>query len=69
MRKKILFLAGAFCFSCNNGKVDERKLDEAGEKLQKSVKEVVDTAGSKIKKLKEKLDKDRADTVYYRDSN
>lgn len=49
MRKNILFsLIIAFNFSCNNGKVDERKLDEAGDKLQKSVKEAVDTAGSKI---------------------
>ena len=53
MKKNILLiLITFFNFSCSNGKVDERKLDQAGEKVQKSVKKVVDTAGSKIEKLK-----------------
>lgn len=55
----------AFCSSCNNGKVDERKLNEAGEKLQKTVEKVADSAGSKIERLKDKLDKDSADTIRY----
>lgn len=64
MRKNILLiLIIALNFSCDNGKVDERKLDEAGDKLQKSVKEAVDTAGSKIEKLKDKLEKDGSDTM------
>ena len=64
MKKNIiLILLTCFNFSCNNGKVDERKLDQAGEKVQKSVKKVVDTAGSKIKKFKNKLDKDRTDPL------
>lgn len=65
MRKTILLiLIIAFNFSCNNGKVDERKLDEAGDKLQKSVKEAVDTAESKIEKLKDKLEKEGSDTIH-----
>ncbi len=65
MRKNVLLmLIIAFNFSCNNGKVDERKLDEAGDKLQKSVKKVVDTAGAKIEKLKNKLEKEGSDTTH-----
>ena len=65
MKKNILLiLVTFFNFSCNNGKVDERKLDQAGEKVQKSVKKVVDTAGSKIEKFKNKLDKDRTDPLH-----
>ncbi len=65
MRKNVLLmLIIAINFSCNNGKVDERKLDEAGDKLQKSVKKVVDTAGAKIEKLKNKLEKEGSDTTH-----
>ncbi len=65
MRKNVLLmLIITINFSCNNGKVDERKLDEAGDKLQKSVKKVVDTAGSKIEKLKNKLEKEGSDTTH-----
>ncbi len=64
MRKNVLLmLIITINFSCNNGKVDERKLDEAGDKLQKSVKKVVDTAGAKIEKLKNKLEKEGSDTM------
>lgn len=66
MRKNVfLMVIIVFCCSCNNGKVDERKLNEAGEKLQKTVKKVVDSAGSKIERLKDKLDKDSTDSVRY----
>lgn len=58
----LLIMITAFNFSCTEGKVDERKLDEAGEKLQQSVEKVVDTAKSKIEKLKDKLNTDSSDT-------
>ena len=65
MKKSIiLILITFFNFSCNNGKVDEKKLDHAGEKVQKSVKKVVDTAGSKIEKFKNKIDKNRTDPLH-----
>lgn len=65
MRKKVLLIvASASCFACNNGKVDERKLDEAGVKLQKTVKKTVDSAGAKLERLKDKLDKDSMDTTH-----
>ncbi|WP_018616312.1 hypothetical protein [Segetibacter koreensis] len=64
MRKNtLLIFVTLFCFACNNGKVDERKLDEAGDKLQKTVKKTVDSAGATIKRLKDKLDKDSMDTI------
>ncbi len=66
MRKNVLLIVvTAFCLACNNGKVDERKLDEAGDKLQKTVKKTVDSAGAKLERLKDKLDTDSADTTSY----
>lgn len=62
IKKGLLIVLTALIFSCNNGKVDERKLDEAGAKLQKTVKQTVDTAGAKLEKLKKKLDKDLKDS-------
>ncbi len=53
----VIIITIAFNLSCSNGKVDERKLDAAGDKLQESVEKVVDTAESKIDKLKDNLDK------------
>lgn len=65
MRKNVLLiLVIAFSFACNNGKVDEKKLDEAGEKLQKTVEKTVDSAGSKLERLKNKLDKDSTGTSH-----
>jgi len=56
----VLLIITASFLACNgNVKVDEKKLDEAGEKLQKTVKKGVDTIGSKLKKLKNKLDDNR----------
>lgn len=64
MRKNaLIILVIAFSISCKNGKVDERKLDEAGEKLQKTVEKTVDSAGSKLERLKDKLDKDSTGTT------
>ncbi len=66
MRKNIFFIViTILSFSCNNGKVDEQKLDEAGEKLQKTVKKVADSAGSKIERLKDKAQKNQNDTIHY----
>ncbi len=65
MRKIVLFIIIiVFNITCNNSKVDERKLDEAGKQLQKTVKKVVDSAGSKIERLKDTLDKKLKDTSY-----
>lgn len=59
--KKIIFIfcVSLFCFGCDEEvKVDEKKLDEAGEKLQQSVEKGVDSIGVKLNRLKDKLDKD-----------
>ena len=60
----LLALAGAF-LSCSGGKVDERKLDEAGDKLQKTVEKGADSVGAKLGRLKDKIDSSHADTSRY----
>jgi hypothetical protein len=67
MKKNILIIAIiTFCWACNgNGKVDETKLNEAGEKLQKTVQTGADSIGSKLKRLKNKIDTTHADTSKY----
>lgn len=60
MKKVIPILCAlAFLISCNGDvKVNEEKLNDVGEKLQKTVQKGADSVGSKIKKLAKKLDKD-----------
>jgi hypothetical protein len=67
MKKNILIIAViTFCSACNgNGKVDETKLNEAGEKLQKTVQKGTDSIGAKLKRLKNKIDTTHADTSKY----
>jgi peptidoglycan hydrolase CwlO-like protein len=67
MKKKILAIAvTTLMCACNgNGKVDESKLNEAGEKLQKTVQTGTDSIGAKLKRLKNKIDTTRADTSKY----
>ena len=60
-------IVGTICFvllliSCSNGKLDENKLDAAGDKLQKTVEKGADSVGSKLDRLKDKLDSSRTDT-------
>ena len=48
-----------FGFACDGEvKVNEQKLDTAGARLQKSVKEGVDSIGAKLDRLEDKLDND-----------
>ena len=63
--KKIVLIAAIFTLSagCNgDAKVNEKDIEAAGEKLQKTVEKGVDTIGSKLKKLKNKVD-DKIDTL------
>lgn len=63
MKKNMtIVIATFFCFACNNGKVDEHKLDEAGNKLQKTVEKGADSVGAKLKRLKNKIDSTHTDT-------
>ena len=60
MKKAGIILSIAlFCFGCDGEvKVNEEKLDSAGEKLRKTVKTGVDSIGAKLDRLEDKLDKD-----------
>jgi hypothetical protein len=63
MRKNIVItFAAVFCLACNNGKVDEQKLDAAGDKLKKTVEKGADSVEAKLKRLKNKIDTARRDT-------
>jgi hypothetical protein len=63
MRKSmIIVIVSVFCFACNNGKVDEHKIDEAGNKLQKTVEKGADSVEAKLKRLKNKIDSTHSDT-------
>ena len=44
--------------SCSDGKLDEGKINEAGQELQQKVEKGADTLVSKVKKLKDTLVKD-----------
>lgn len=63
MRRYLVFLVTAlFCFACEGEiKVDEKKIDEAGDKLQKTVEKGADSLGAKLDRLEDKLDRD--DTI------
>ena len=67
MKKNILIITViSFCWACNgNGKIDESKLNEAGEKLQKTVQKGTDSIGAKLERLKDKIDTTHADTSKY----
>lgn len=60
MKKLLLIASTTVLFIACKGdlKVNEEKLNDAGEKLQKTVQKGVDSVGSKLKRLKNKLDKD-----------
>jgi predicted small secreted protein len=64
---KKLIVALVICSSlhaCKGGvKVDEKDFETAGKELQHAVKKGVDTAGAKLKELKNKLDSNRRDTI------
>lgn len=64
MKKNIIIaIVSVFCFACNNGKVDEQKLDAAGDKLKKTVEKGADSAEAKLKRLKNKIDSTNRDTT------
>ena len=58
------------CFTACNGsiKVNEKEIEDAGEKLQQTVEKGVDTLGSKLKKLKDKIN-DKIDTLQAKERN
>ena len=60
MKKYGIILALAiFALSCEGDvKVNEDKIDKAGDKLQKTVEEGADSLGAKLDRLEDKLDKD-----------
>jgi len=61
-RSIMLLLVSASFFACNGDiKVNEEKIDAAGEKLQKTVEKGADTIAAKAKRLKDKLEKDTLD--------
>ena len=45
-----------FTSSCTNVKIDESKIDAAGDKLQKTVEKGADSAGAKLDRLKDSPD-------------
>ena len=66
MKKPVIIIATTVAFlSCSNGKLDENKLDAAGNKLQKTVEKGADSVGSKLDRLKDRLDSSRTDTSRY----
>jgi hypothetical protein len=60
MRKySFVLLAAVLCYACEGEvKVDEKKIDEAGDKLQKTVEKGADSLGAKLDRLEDKLDRD-----------
>lgn len=60
MRKySLILMVFAFCSSCDsNGRLNENKINEAGDKLQKTVEKGADSLGSKVERLKDSLVKD-----------
>lgn len=64
MKKCFVFaIAFAFLTACESGKVkvNEEKLNEAGEKLQKTVEKGADSVGAKLERLKDKIDEKKRD--------
>ncbi len=63
MRKNIIIaMISVFCFACSNGKVDEQKIDAAGDKLKETIEKGADSAEAKFKRLKDRIDTTRRDT-------
>jgi predicted small secreted protein len=63
--KRSLLIAAIIALStaCDGDvKVNEKEIEAAGDKLQNTVEKGVDTLGSKLKKLKNKID-DQLDTI------
>jgi len=60
MKKSAFILAVVFFFGGCDGeiKINEQKLDTAGARIRKSLEKGVDSAGAKLDRLKDKLDKD-----------
>lgn len=60
MKKYVVILIVAVaCFGCEGEvKVNEEKLNKAGDKLQKTVEKGADSIGAKIDRLEDRLDKD-----------
>lgn len=55
----VILTIAVFCFGCEGEvKVNEDKLNEAGDKLQKTVEKGADSIGAKLDRLEDKLDKD-----------
>ena len=58
----LLLLVSASFFACDGGiKVNEEKIDAAGDKLQKTVEKGADSIAAKAERLKDKLDNDTLD--------
>ncbi len=55
-------MISVFCFACSNGKVDEQKIDAAGDKLKTTVEKGADSVEAKLKRLKNRIDTTRRDT-------
>ncbi len=63
MRKNVIIaIISVLFFACNDGKVDEQKLDAAGDKLKKTVEKGADSVEAKLKRLKDRIDTTRRDT-------
>ena len=63
MRKSLLTTTiCVVCFACSDGKLDEKKLDNAGDKLQNTVEKGADSVEAKLKRLKNRIDTARRDT-------
>ncbi len=64
MKTPALLLGIVFVFmACTNGKVDQQKLDAAGDKVQKGVERAADTIAKKAGQLKDSIIIDRDDTI------
>jgi hypothetical protein len=62
MKKIALFLllAGGFV-ACSDGRIDEGKIDAAGDKLQKTVKNGADSIAAKVDRFTDSLGRDTTD--------
>ena len=65
MKKSFLLIAiAAFHLSCNDDVINDKEIDKAGKKLQKTVKKATDSAGAKLERLKDKIEKSHSDTSH-----
>jgi len=56
----ILLLAGGFV-ACSDGRIDEGKIDAAGDKLQNTVEKGADSIAAKVERIVDSLDRDTTD--------